>query len=261
MHTDNEGQTRNTPLTSMNSADCFSNSENGRHERNDVDCVILLKKSKHPCVEKLFESVWSNGWGNGVGRTGGVDGIVGVAWVPDELVGVAEVSAEDALEDVGVANDIVSDAPSSGLACRLCGRHSASVAAKSAGGRSPTNMSRRAGCEMYRVDAVIRTSTSGTRRIDHRVRRAVRRLAANEDACCSIGVSFVARGSDGGSDEHRRGSVRGTSRNCELSSSDSLGVGDGSRAASSIRDGAGDAGGVNILRAGTSMLACTQLRC
>jgi hypothetical protein len=55
---------------------------------------MLLKKLKHVTLEKFCVKSESNGWGKGVGRTGGVAGIVGIGWV---LVDVEdeELPAED----------------------------------------------------------------------------------------------------------------------------------------------------------------------
>lgn len=79
---------------------------------------MFRKKFLHPCVEKFCEREVSRGWGNGVGRAGGVEGTVGIGWLPAEVVvdGVDEVDEVDPLLVVGVGNVIPCG---SGFGCRL----------------------------------------------------------------------------------------------------------------------------------------------
>jgi hypothetical protein len=51
--------------------------EKGRHDRKGRESVILAKKLEHERLEKFCAMLPSKGCGKGVGRVGGVLGIVG----------------------------------------------------------------------------------------------------------------------------------------------------------------------------------------
>jgi len=85
--------------------------------------VILLKKLKHDRLVKFWVRPESNGCGNGVGRVGGVAGIVGrdvevdVVEVVDGLVEGVDDGKPDAT-DVDAASSVVASVPAAN-GCRL----------------------------------------------------------------------------------------------------------------------------------------------
>lgn len=61
----------------MKAAELCKSKENGLQDRNARVFVMLRKKFSQLEDEKLLAIILSSGWGKGVGRTGGVAGIVG----------------------------------------------------------------------------------------------------------------------------------------------------------------------------------------
>ena len=76
--------------------------ENGRHERNSNEAVMLLKKFKHDEVVKFWVIIPSKAWGKGVGSTG-EEGTVGKVWEgtdpDDEEVDVGGADNDDDDDD------------------------------------------------------------------------------------------------------------------------------------------------------------------
>ena len=76
--------------------------EKGRHERNSIEAVMLLKKFKHDEVVKFWVKIPSKAWGKGVGSTGGEEGTEGKIWVDDDD---DDAGPEDVDVDVGGADN------------------------------------------------------------------------------------------------------------------------------------------------------------
>lgn len=194
-----------------------------------------------------------------MGRTGGADGIVGIVCDADDDADAeadAEAETEEAVtralllgaEAESVVPVSACCGAGSGFAWRLCRWRSSELNEESPAlvDQSAERASSKAGCEMYRVVAVMNMRTAGMRRIVHFVRRAMLRFSSSEAVylrgACDDGEGFCASvdvESDG--EDFIRG-LEGTYRNCLLSSSASLG-GDSHR---KVRGGAGEGGGVNI---------------
>jgi hypothetical protein len=117
-----------------------------------------------------------------VGNKGATLGIVGTDWGAAEVVAVAGVDDEDD-ETAVVGKTIfgleVTTACGCGSGCRLCGRQFLNEDLQPKLGDAD-KMSKAAGCTMYRVVAVIRTRTSGTRRTANLIRRDMARFASTE---------------------------------------------------------------------------------
>lgn len=111
-----------------------------------------------------------------------------------------------------------------GSGCRLCGLQSDIEdihVGKSEEGEGSRRTSNAMGWVRYRVDAVIRTSTTGTRRTAHFVLRPIRRLISMGDKGFGLSMKFFKESSS------------------ELDSYVDRGSG-------SLGSGRGDGGGVNI---------------
>ena len=195
---------------------------------------MLLKKLKHVTLEKFCVKSESNGWGKGVGRTGGVAGIVGIGWVlvdveDEELPAEdGELPAEDGelpAEDGEIPPDdgtlpedreptVLGGGPAvegdqdervvvggtishSSAGCRLCCLQEVSPAltvGQSKEGREPEKISKMMGCVRKRLEAVIRMTAKGTRRTVHFVLRPNRRFFSLGDA--GGGVTEILMDSD-----------------------------------------------------------------